>query len=352
MQIKTHGGDIYGGNYRLDFSTNLNPLGMPASVARAAAEAAADSARYPDTECRELRAALSGRLGVPGEEIVFGNGAAELIFALAFALRPKRALLCAPGFAEYEAGLRAVGTQIAYYDLPKEDGFRVGKDLLDRIDASCEILFLCNPNNPTGVLIDPALLEQIAARCEETGTRLVLDECFIPLTEDPGARTLTGKLDRYPHLVILRAFTKIYAMAGLRLGYLVTADADLRSRLACVLQPWNVSVPAQAAGTAALRESGYEDKTRKLVAEQRAFLLDGLRRLGFEPVEGQANYLTFFGPEGLYDRCAAEGVLIRDCSNYRGLSEGWYRIAVRTQAENREMLAVLERLLSQDRENM
>lgn len=340
-----HGGDRYGRAVELDFSVNTNPLGTPPAVRRAAASAAGRMDRYPDPFCRELTEAMARSEGVPREHILFGNGAAELIFTYCAALRPRRALELAPTFSEYAAALTAWGCQVDRLPLRREEGFVPGPDLLDRLRRErYDVLFLCNPNNPTGRLIDPDLLWEICRRCGQTGTRLVVDECFLELTEGDGA---AGLLRENPHLFLLRAFTKTYAIPGLRLGYGLCADLDLLDRMSRAGQPWGVSTVAQAAGVAACALRDWPEQGRALLREQRPFLLRGLEELGCAVWAGAANYLLFRVP-GVFDlkeRLEGQGILIRSCANYPGLGPDYYRTAVRTGGENSALLRALKEVL-------
>lgn len=342
-----HGGDIYTKPYRIDFSANMNPLGMPESVAEAACEGVRLSSSYPDVRCRALREAIAENEHVPAEWVICGNGAAELIFALVWAVKPKKALLAAPGFAEYEQALRGVDCQITFYPCREENGFALQENYLQYLTEDTDMVFLCNPANPTGLLIEPELLGRIADLCRERSILLVVDECFNGLLERAEELSLRGRLDAQPGLFLLRAFTKLYAMAGLRLGYGLCADEYLTEKMRKVLQPWNVSLPAQMAGIAALREAEYVARSRAYVAREREFLRQGLEELGLKTYNSQANYLFFFGSENLGERCAVEGILIRDCRNYRGLRPGYYRVAVRARRDNQELLRVLGRIQSE-----
>ena len=348
MQTSDHGGDIYRNHIRLDFSISLNPLGMPPAAFQAVREGAAICGTYPDPECSELRGLLAGKEEVPPGWIVFGNGAAELIYALAAACRPRRALLLAPGFSEYEKALSAAGCISDFYVCRRENGYAPGDDFISRMSPETDMVFLCNPNNPTGAVLSPEFLERTAVVCRERNIRLVIDECFMELSTDPSVQSMKRFLRGNSKLVILRAFTKQYAMAGLRLGYLLSADDGLRTKVRSCLQPWNVSVPAQLAGAAALREKGYLERARACIAGGKEYLLKKLEALGFTCVRGAANFIFFEGPEGLYEKCIRRGILIRDCSNLRGLGEGSYRVCVRLPEENRELIRVLKDCLEEE----
>lgn len=346
MKKHKHGGDVYSRSYITDYSANINPLGPPESVLRAVRESASRIQNYPDVSQRRLRSALSVHEQIPEEWLIFGNGAAELIFALCMGLKPERALLTAPGFAEYEEALRACGCEICWYQRRVESGFLLEEDYLERITPETDILFLCNPNNPTGTLTDAVMLRKIADKCREYQILMAVDECFIGFVDEPETYSVKPWLSEYPNIFLLKAFTKLYAMPGLRLGYGICADRRVTERMQSVMQPWSVSVPAQEAGTAALREQEYVERSRKLVRREREYLLNGLRSLGFTVWEGAANFLFFKGEKDLAEACEENGYLIRDCSNYRGLSEGYYRIAVRTREENRAFLSALEEVKS------
>jgi threonine-phosphate decarboxylase len=342
-----HGGDIYTYQNMLDFSANINPLGIPESVVKAAAEGAALCAAYPDTQCRELKAALAAHEGIPAENIVCGNGAADLIFALALALRPKRALLIAPGFHEYEQALRAVGCDIQYYYLREENGFTLDEAYLDALTDDLDITFFCNPNNPTGIAMPRDFLLQVLTKCRQNGIRLILDECFNEFLDAPANFSLKPELTQNPHLFILKAFTKLYAMPGLRLGYGFSADEKLLAQLAEVSQPWSVSTPAQKAGLAALKETEYVTQAQAMVKQERTRLLAGLQELGCTTYHSMANYIFFRALPGLTEACRAKNILIRDCSNYVGLGAGFYRIAVKAPDENTRLLEVLKTALNE-----
>ena len=335
-----HGGDIYAGNVRLDFSANTNPFGTPESVLAAITRALPEVHRYPDPYCRRLVQAITGHEQVPASYILCGNGAADLIYTYCAALRPRTAVELAPTFVEYGAGLAQVGCRVERYFLHQAQNFDLDERFLSFLEEKKpEVVFLCNPNNPTGRLIPLPLLEQILQYCAAQGARLFLDECFLDLTEDGvSAKSL---LAAHPELLILKAFTKSYGMAGIRLGYCLCADNALLRRMAAASPPWNVSSPAQSAGVAALAERDFLQRTLSLVHTERRWLTDNLTALGFWVCPSHANYLLFRGPLGLREGLLQQGIAIRGCGNYNGLGDGWYRIAVRPHGENEALITAI-----------
>lgn len=342
-----HGGDWAGyeaeyGAKPLDFSANISPLGLPEGVHSAVVESLGWAERYPDPLCRALRTAISETEQVSTDRILCGCGAADLIYRTVLARHPRRGLVTAPTFAEYEAALELVECENSRYLLREETDFALDRSFLDAITPDTDMVFLCQPNNPTGRTVPRALLTAVLERCREVGALLVMDECFCDFLDDPGAYTMKNLLGQYSNLVILKAFTKLYAMAGLRLGYCLCADAALLKTMGRAGQPWAVSGPAQAAGIAALREAEYVQAVRSLVAGERPWLAGELARLGFRVIPGEANYLLFFSPVPLSEPLRRRGILLRECGNYKGLRDGWYRTAVRGREDNLRLIAALE----------
>lgn len=349
-----HGGDGEGfvleyGYPPLDFSASCNPLGVPEGVRRAVCEAAAGADRYPDPLCRRLVRAIAEHERVLPGQVLCGNGAADLIYRLALAVKPERALVTAPAFAEYELALRAVGCTVLRHPLRAEGGFSVDADILSHVAPGLDLLFLCNPNNPTGKTIDPSLLRRLAAACETNGTLLVVDECFIGFLDAPEAHTLRRDLTGRRSLLLLDAFTKLCGMAGVRLGFCLSDNRALLEAVMRAGQPWAVSSLAQAAGLAALSEDEYVARSRALIRAEKDFLAEKLWELGIRILGCEANFLFFFvKAPNLARRLRLRGILIRDCGNFSGLSPGYYRIAVRTHAENERLIRALSRLAEED----
>ena len=348
MNKHIHGGNIYTYRDCLDFSANCNPLGTPESIKEAVRGSLEHLGDYPQVGYAPLKEALGEYEDMDPENIICGNGAAELIFSLCQAVRPKRALIPIPTFAEYEQALASVGCEVEHVLLREEDTFQMQESFIDWLHRDLDMVFLCNPNNPTGILTDREFLFRVLRNCRELGILLVVDECFLDFIKEPGKYSLKAQLSRYHNLFILKAFTKRYAMAGVRLGYGLTENRELLEKMAQVTQPWNISVMAQAAGIAALKECSYVEQGRKLVFEEAVYLKEGLKELGFHTYPSEANYIFFRGEPGLFEKGIKNGVILRDCSNYPGLSDGYYRIAVRTRAENEKLLEALRNCLEEN----
>lgn len=342
-----HGGDIYNHIGCVDFSANINFLGLPKEVKAAIAQGIEDCEHYPDTEMKDLRNAIADREKTDAGNIICSNGAAELIFAITAAVMPKKALIFAPGFQEYEQALSFYNSEIFVHSILEKDGFALND--IDRIlsDISCQkydIIFLCNPNNPTGILTEKDAVIQILDCCKISGTILVVDECFLDFVESSECYSVSGLVGEYNNLIVLKAFTKIFAMPGLRLGYGLCGNRTLTEKIRLGMQPWNVSVIAQKAGVAAAGLRDYEEETRKLLKIEKQFLIDTLKTAGFQIYGYSANYIFFKASADLYEKLLQCKIYIRDCSNYRGLTKGFYRIAVRTHEENEKFACAIKKI--------
>lgn len=342
--IQEHGGNIYGYGDILDFSSNINPLGPPESVRAAYLASAETMDRYPDSSCTELRSKLSLHFGLPAENIVCGNGAADLIYRSVHALRPKSALLCRPCFGEYEKALAETECRISEYFLRESEGFILGEDFLSAVSNGYDMVILCSPNNPTGRLIPPHILETTAEICRDNGTVLICDECFMGFTGLASTHSLTNFMN--DNCIVLGAFTKLYAMAGLRLGYMLCGNASTAEKIAGSGQYWSVSSPAQAAGIAALDELDYVERTIELIRREREFLTNELTALGLKVCPSDADFLLFRFETELYDLMLTKGILIRRCDSFRGLDSSYYRIAVKNHKDNSRFIDTLRRCLN------
>lgn len=336
-----HGGMHYQYPEAIDFSANLNPFGMPEAVKRAAYQGIADAIYYPDTKCELLRQKIAeyenreaGISDINYKNILLGNGAADLIYQICHAIKPLRAILAVPTFQEYEQALVSEQCEVNYYELKEADNYQVNESFLNCLDNNMDVIFLCNPNNPTGQLIKKDILLRILEYCEKNQILLVMDECFMDFCID--RLSLIDKIARYQQLFIIKAFTKLYAMPGLRLGYGVSSNRKLLQTITENSQPWNISTPAQYAGIAALSQETYVKKSIIGIASERMYLLQEIRsnQLVEHVVPPTANYIFFKAEERLGKALLKKGIILRDCSNYRNLNKGYYRMAIRLHEEN------------------
>lgn len=354
MKKYTHGGDIYGrgGRKVYDFSANINPLGLPESARQAIIGAVDSLIHYPDPYCRELIEAIANYEGVDKETIVCGNGVADLLFRLGSAFeqamgeKPK-ALLTAPTFSEYEEAVIAGAGCVFFHRLSKQEDFALTQSILKSIDRAADgganLLFLCNPNNPTGLTIASQLMEEIISKCRQLGIFLVIDECFMEMTDRAAQLSQVKQAGASEDILVLKAFTKTFAMPGLRLGYAISGNKKLIDQIFMTGQPWSVNSLAQAAGKAVLSDPDHVEKGRIYVEKERRRLMAALKEAGAKVYPSQANYIFFEMEDGEYFRQSMEikGFLIRSCGNFVGLDDNFLRTAVRTKHENDAFIKAL-----------
>ena len=342
-----HGGDIYRNKISYDFSVNGNPLGMPFAVREALSQAVAQCNRYPDPIQEELLGALAEKYGRKKEEIVLGNGASELFLAYIHTELPKTVLLPVPSFAGYQKACEACACKIIYYVMKKENAFCLTEDILQVMTQEIDCLFLANPNNPVGNCIEKELLFKILEKAKKCHIRVILDECFLEFTNVEKEATILSVLEKYPQVFLIRAYTKIYGIPGVRLGYGFCTDSVFLEKIRKHLPEWNISIFAQYAGVAALKDDNYVRNTVQEVAKERAYLAAGLEKLGLQVFPAEADFLLFYSEKEWYDSLLLQGILIRDCQDYKGLGKGYYRIAVKTHEENQLLLECMKALLKE-----
>ena len=341
-----HGGDIYRNQVNMDFSVNTNPFGMPASVEAALKDAIRHVTEYPDPKASALYLAVADRLLVPKEWLCFGNGASEIFLAIVHALRPKKILLPVPSFYGYVHAGEAAGSEMVSYRLEEEKDFLLQEDFFDHITEEIDLIFLANPNNPTGRTIDHEYSIRVLEQCKKKHVTVVMDECFIEFAGEE--RSFYKYLREFDNLIIVRAFTKTYAIPGVRLGYLLCSNSKLCGKIQMQLPEWNLSSFAQAAGIAAAREDDYVRESVAYVKDERIRLTSELRNMGIKAFDSEANYILIHSEVPLYDRLLDKKILIRDCSNFAGLERGYYRIAVRTREENDKLVKAIGECIESD----
>ncbi len=327
----------------VDFSVGSNPFMSPPGVKEIFNTIAID--RYPDSEATELRQCLSEKLGVAPDNILAGNGAVELIrlIALTYFGQGDSILLLEPTFGEYEVACQIVGSKVFKQWARAEDSFapRIQEtvDLIRRHHPKG--IFICNPNNPTGQYLSKQEVEIILDTCGDS--LLALDEAYIAFVDKSWSSL---NLISRANVIILRSMTKDYALAGLRLGYVI-ASQEIISSLRKVRPPWNVNIVAQKAGVIALRETEYLDRCKKRITEAKNFLIDELSQLGYPVLPSKTHFFLVRVGDGKVFRSALlrHGILVRDCASF-GLPE-YVRIAPRTMPECRKLISTIKKLKRQ-----
>jgi len=345
-----HGGDVYDENGVLDgdvldFSANINPLGMPDGVMASARRSLAHSNIYPDANCRSLTSRLAEFEGIDQGSIICANGASDILFRLVYALKPRKILITAPSFTDYERAGTATGAEIAYYPLKKENGFMIDEKITEAIlAASPDIVFIGNPNNPTGALAERILMEKIATACQSVKARMLADECFMDFVGGGQMFSVKPLINKYQNIVLLKSFTKIFAIPGLRLGYAVCGDEEIIEALRFHGPDWAVSNVAIAAGEAALKKAkAFMESTAEYITEERMAMAAGLERMGLTVYPSRANFILFRDEANhdLYGALCKKGFRLRDCANFRGLGLGYFRAAVLTEEKNRRLIQAI-----------
>lgn len=358
LMTAIHGGDIYRNKIQYDFSVSLNPLGCPEEMEAAIEGAATRIMEYPDPGQESVKSHIASCFGVNPENVICTNGASELFAAIVRMTDPKEALIAAPSFYGYEYALgMAQDCSIERYFLTEENDFELKADFLEKITEATDIVFLCNPNNPTGKAVDEGLLYRILEKCMHYDTCLVVDECFLELCE--GAVSIKDKIFCYDRLIVAKAFTKLFGIPGVRLGFALSA-AQTTERIKRQLPEWNLSVFAEAAAVSGcmilgdtfktkdpdIIASGYIAKSLRIIQEEKSYLTGGLTELGIKVFSSDTCFILFKAREGLYEALTERGILIRDCSNFEGLDKGYYRVAVKDRQCNKALLDAIREIIN------
>ncbi len=329
----------------LDFSANINPLGLPDHVKKTVAEGIEDIIHYPDPENCLLTEAISSRFGLSEDSILCGNGSNQLLYILMGCLKPKKVLLCVPGYAEYEKACIAAGAQVSCLACKPEQAFRPDLGLLDQKAGPVDLLLICNPHNPTGIHLDETQMDAIVKICRRNKTFLMVDEAFADFTD---SLSLAAMAAAEKNMAVLKSMTKFFAIPGLRLGF-VAANRDLVLRLKRMQPDWSVNCLAQKAGVAFLQDSAYIRRSIAYIRKQKDTLFRDLKTIsGIKPFYPSANFILIrllkegLKAKGIWDYCIRKhGIVVRDCTNFEGLGNKYIRVAVRRKHENDRLLKAL-----------
>ncbi len=350
MYKYSHGGNVHvepGGEKFIDLSASINPLGPPKQVEEAIRKAIPYCDRYPDSRSTELRKRIAEFENVDADWVFCGNGSSDIIFRLAMCTEYRRGMVLVPSFSDYPRALRACHKNIVFHHLKEKDGF-----VCDRVHFRNEgigIVFLCNPNSPTGVLTGRSVIEKLLRQCKETGAMVVVDECFLDFCEDAQTTTAKPLLEEFSNLVVLKAFTKTFALPGIRLGYTICSNVPLIEHYLCSRGPdWPVSNLAQAAGIAALENAdGFIAESVAFVAEERSFVKNELQLLGFTVFDSKANFLFFKNPYDfdLKKKLDEYFIRIRSFDAADGLGSEYCRVGLSTRPNNVRFLEAVRKIV-------
>ena len=336
----------------LDFSSSVNPLGPSKKALEAAKKTFSQIAAYPDSNSNELRQAIASHFnGLTKDNVIVGNGSTELmyLFADTFLNKGDKVIIPAPTFGEYEGAVRKAGETPKFVKLKRD--FNIASSIFASEMEGAKLVFLCNPNNPTSMLIPPETITEIIENAMKQNTLVFLDEDFLEFVENEKELSMINKITKYPNLFILRSFTKIFGLTGLRIGYGI-ASPEIISLLSCAKIPWNVNCLAQAAAVAALKDEEHLRITRDLIKKEKAWLLNELSKISsFKIFPADANFFFINTRKSgltaaeLARKLLSEGILIRDCTSFRGVDKYFIRVAVKTRVENERLIEVLRQIV-------
>ena len=379
-----HGGNIYKifreKNIKeiLDYSSNINPYGIPESLKKRITENLEILERYPDPDYVELRQKLSNLNKVNLSDIILGNGATEIIFLFMKVINPKKILIVSPTFGEYERAVKATEIsgdtvslsssngdnknienkkiEIEYFELKESDDFKLNiGNLKNELEKKYDLLIICNPNNPTGKFLKLAQTEEILKECNKYDTKLFIDEAFIEFLADGMKESIINTEENKKNLFVTRAFTKFFAIPGLRLGYGMYFDKELEKKISEKKEPWSVNNFAEMAGLTVLDDAEYIEKTLKWIAEEKIYMYEKLNKIsGMKVYETEVNFITGKIDEKLFseglnvkilrEKMLEQGILIRDASNFKFLDERFFRLAIKDRASNERVIEVMKEI--------
>lgn len=333
----------------LDFSANINPLGMPSSVKKAIIEGLAEAEKYPDITYFELKRAIGKFENTNKDNLILGNGAAEVIFNVVRGVNPKNSLILAPTFSEYEEAIRAIEGNIIYYKLKEENNFYIQEDILDCINSELDLIFICNPNNPTGVITSVELLLKILIKAKKSNAKVLIDESFLDFIDDN--LSMISYINEYENLIIIKSLTKFFALPGLRIGYGICSNLELKQKLEKISPAWNINILAEIATKAGLKDENYIEQSIKYIMKEKEYLYKQLKQIkGLKVYEPSVNFIMLktIIKIDMKDELLKNNILIRSCSNYEGLDTNYYRIAVRTHDENSILIRKLKEVFEKN----
>lgn len=363
-----HGGNIYkifrekNIDKILDYSSNINPYGLPENLKKEIFEKLFVLERYPDPDYIELREKIAEKNNLNIENIIVGNGATEIIFLFMKILSPKKVLIVSPTFGEYERAIKAStlandNLEINYFELKEAENFVLNiKNLETELENNYDLLILCNPNNPTGQFLKLKKLEEILKICEQKNTKLFVDEAFVEFVEDWENESIINSKEKKENLFVIRAFTKFFAIPGLRLGYGICFNNNLLKKMLEKKEPWSVNNIADLAGKTVLDDENYIQKTKEWIKDQKKYMYENLNKIeGLRAYKTEVNFILLKIEDNLLEKgldvknlrkkMLEKGILIRDASNFIYLNKYYFRLAIKDKLNNEKVIETLTSIL-------
>ena len=363
-----HGGNIYkifrekNIDKILDYSSNINPYGLPENLKKEIFEKVFVLERYPDPDYIELREKIAEKNNLNIENIIVGNGATEIIFLFMKILSPKKVLIVSPTFGEYERAIKAStlandSLEINYFELKEAENFVLNiKNLETELENNYDLLILCNPNNPTGQFLKLKKLEEILKICEQKNTKLFVDEAFVEFVEDWENESIINSKENKENLFVIRAFTKFFAIPGLRLGYGICFNNNLLKKMLEKKEPWSVNNIADLAGQTVLDDENYIQKTKEWIKDQKKYMYENLNKIeGLRAYKTEVNFILLKIEDNLLEKgldvknlrkkMLEKGILIRDASNFIYLNKHYFRLAIKDKLNNEKVIETLTSIL-------
>jgi len=363
-----HGGNIYkifrekNIDKILDYSSNINPYGVPENLKKEIFEKVFVLERYPDPDYIELREKIAEKNNLNIENIIVGNGATEIIFLFMKILSPKKVLIVSPTFGEYERAIKAStlandSLEINYFELKETENFVLNvKNLETELENNYDLLILCNPNNPTGQFLKLKKLEEILKICEQKNTKLFIDEAFVEFVEDWENESIINSKENKENLFVIRAFTKFFAIPGLRLGYGICFNNNLLKKMLEKKEPWSVNNIADLAGKTVLDDENYIQKTKEWIKDQKKYMYENLNKIeGLRAYKTEVNFILLKIEDNLLEKgldvknlrkkMLEKGILIRDASNFIYLDKRYFRLAIKDKLNNEKVIETLTSIL-------
>ena len=347
-----HGGNILeiskslsiNDNELFDFSVNINPLGIPDIVKDTIIKNIDKIKYYPEIKSFSLKNKIASYIGYSYENIVIGNGSSQIIYSLVPAISLKKAVIIEPTFSEYRNALDKYSCKIYSYFLKEEENFTLNINNLIKYlkKQSFDAVFLCNPNNPNGSTVDINEVEEVANFLEKEEKFFIIDEAFIDFTSNISASKLNLK-----YTIILKSLTKIFAIPGLRLGYL-KASKKIVNKVEKYIEPWSINIFSQIIGEKLCEIDNYIKNTKKFLEKERSFIVKELSKIkNIKLFPSCTNYLLIkilnsVDVNQLEDYLIKKNILIRNCSNYVGLNNKFFRISINNRRENELLINYLK----------